>query len=341
MKSMMKDVPHRRGNVCFIVSLRDLFAYRGHEFSEEIVCGLGGISFFYLKFRRAEPPVQIFPGYLEPRRFYRKVASLTGAAYQYKDGVKWDYAWRKVKENIDRKMPVIIGPLDMFHLSFAPLPVHAVMHYLLLIGYDDERREAHLFDSRFEDAQRIHYDDLEKAWNVEAKGWCRPHAFHLFTIPRDIPPLEDLVVKAIRDTVKLNLHPPTKSLGVAGERSAANEIPSWPGLCNREVLLQSLMFTAKMILPEGFEPQQCGAGRFLYSRFLEAAREHLRAPALDESASLFVEAGHGWNEVSEILERSSTPESEEKLKALLREAADTISDISNIEERAFRLLDGI
>jgi len=323
------------------MSLRDLFAYHGHEFSEETMCGLGGISFFYFKFKRAEPPVQIFPGYLEPRRFYRKVASLTGAKCQYKDGVKWGYAWKKVKESIERNIPTIIGPLDMFYLPFAPLKVHVVMHFLLVIGYDDARREAYVFDNRFEDAQRISYDDLEKAWNFEAKGWCRPHPFHLFTIPQSIPPLEDLLVRTIRDTVKLNIHPPIRSLGVSGERIAANEVSDWLDQCGRKVLVDSLMFTAKMILPEGFEPQQCGAGRFLYAKFLNAATRYLKIPALDESANLFVEAGDDWNRVSDIFERTATSGTEQDLKTLLGKASQIISKISDIEERAFRLLDGI
>lgn len=255
--------------------------------------------------------------------------------------MKFDYAWRKVKENIDRNIPMIIGPLDMFYLSFAPLPVHVVMHYILLIGYDDNKREIDLYDSRFEEAQKMSYDDLERAWNVEAKGWCRPHPFHVFTIPKAIPPLEDLLVKTIKDSVRLNIRPPIKSLGVLGERNAAKEIPDWPDWCDREVLSQNLMFTAKMILPEGFEPQQCGAGRFLYAIFLRAAAKHLKVPALDESATFFAEAGHGWNKVSGIFERTSTSETKQELKTLLREAAETISQISDIEERAFRLLDGI
>jgi len=101
------------------------------------------------------------------------------------------------------------------------------------------------------------------------------------------------------------------------------------------------MFTAKMILPEGFEPQQCGAGRFLYAEFLRAARKHLKAPALDESVALFTEAGRGWNKVSEIFEKTSTLKTKQEVKTLLTEAAETISGISDIEERAFRLLNEI
>jgi len=58
-----------------------------------------GNKLLYFKFKRAEPPVQIFPSCLELIRFYRKVASLTNDEYQYKDGAKLDYAWRKVEEN--------------------------------------------------------------------------------------------------------------------------------------------------------------------------------------------------------------------------------------------------
>jgi len=87
MKKVIENVPHCKGNVCFITSLRYLFAYHGYDFSEAITCWLGRAL------------VQIFPSCLELRRFYRKVASLTNDEYQYKDGAKLDYAWRKVEEN--------------------------------------------------------------------------------------------------------------------------------------------------------------------------------------------------------------------------------------------------
>jgi hypothetical protein len=97
----------------------------------------------------------------------------------------------------------------------------------------------------------------------------------------------------------------------------------------------------KTILPDGFEPQQCGAGRFLNAEFLRAARKHPMAPALDESAALFMKAGRGWNKVSEIFEKTTPLKTKEEVKTLLTEAAETISGISDIEERAFRLLNEI
>lgn len=65
------------------------------------------------------------------------------------------------------------------------------------------------------------------------------------------------------------------------------------------------------------------------------------APALDESAALFMKAGRGWNKVSEIFEKTTPLKTKEEVKTLLTEAAETISGISDIEERAFRLLNEI
>ena len=47
------------------------------------------------------------------------------------------------------------------------------------------------------------------------------------------------------------------------------------------------MFTAKMILLEGFEPQECGARRFLYAGFLTVASNAPEISRLNEAA-LFI-----------------------------------------------------
>jgi hypothetical protein len=93
-----------------------------------------------------------------------------------------------------------------------------------------------------------------------------------------------------------------------------------------------------VILPEGFEREQYAEGRFLQTGFLRVAHRHIKVPALEQSATFFVEGGHRWNDVSKVFERASTSETKRELKTLLEKLAETVSQISDIKERAFGLL---
>lgn len=50
---------------------------------------------------------------------------------------------KRAKEQIDNEKPVVLGCLDMYYLSHYPKfynKEHIPIHYILMVGYDDEEQ---------------------------------------------------------------------------------------------------------------------------------------------------------------------------------------------------------
>jgi uncharacterized protein YvpB len=72
-----------------------------------------------------------------------------------------------VKKEIDKGNPVIVGPLDMFHLEYRSdlfHKKHTFAHFVLVVGYDDGREDVYIYDCDLHGRQKLSYKNLELAW---------------------------------------------------------------------------------------------------------------------------------------------------------------------------------
>ena len=115
-----------------------------------------------------------------------------GLQYKISEGRTLEYAFKSVKSEIDNGCPVILGPLDMYHLPYLKTyhNDHIPMHYVLMIGYDDEC--IYLYDCGRKDIQMLSYKELRKAWQIEKNGVGCKNGFIRFSLPDNLPGVFEL-----------------------------------------------------------------------------------------------------------------------------------------------------
>ena len=273
--SHLPTIPHRRAHgMCPINGIRDLVHWRaGRDWSNEFLHGLGqGGGFAYLRFKSADPPRQVYWGIAGPRQ-HQYLAELLGAGYTAIDNRSWSFSWNKAREAVDAGSPPVIGPLDMFHLHFYEGLYHRrhiPIHYLLLVGYDDE--QAYVHDTDKDEVQAIPLDELQLAWDVNVPGLGKRNRLAILDIPDSLPPDDALIRKSITDQCQTMLYPPVSMVGIPAMKKVAREIARWPEELGEDVTAKCLRQVREYLnSPPDIEGDHLTAGRHLYITFLQEA----------------------------------------------------------------------
>jgi hypothetical protein len=323
-------IPHRTAHgLCPVNGIRDLVQWRaGRDWSNEFLFGLGqGGGFAYLRFNFADPPRQVYWGTASPRQ-HKYLAELFGADFSELENRTFKYAWSKVQAAIDAGTPPIIGPLDMFHLHFYEgiyHQRHIPIHYLLLVGYDDQYAYAH--DTGMEDVQMVPLKELELAWDVNLPGLGKRNRLATLNIPAEIASTEMLIRKSIRDECQMMLKPPVSMIGIPAMKKVAREIANWPQELGQASTEKSLQQVREYLnSPPDILGDHLTAGRDIYIVFLEQAAIMAH---LDYS-----EAIQQFQAGISVLPRIADAIQKEDLSA----AAAGFATIAEYEEKAFTIL---
>jgi len=276
MKQLL-NIPHRTSHgMCPVNGIRDLVQWRsGRDWSNEFLWGLGqGGGFAYLRFNAADPPRQVYTGISTPRQ-HRYLAGLFQAGFTESENRAFKSSWAKVQQAIEAGTPPILGPLDMYHLHYYPELYHQrhiPIHFVLLIGYDDDT--AYVHDTDKDAVQAIPLSELQLAWDVNAPGLGKRNRLAILDIPRELPPTEALIRQAILDQSQMLLHPPVSMVGIPAMRKLACEIAHWPEELGEETAAKCLRQAREYLnSPPDLEGNHLTAGRDLYIAFLQEAGE--------------------------------------------------------------------
>jgi hypothetical protein len=269
------EIPHRRAHgMCPVNPVRDLVHWRaGRDWSNEFVYGLGqGGGFAYLRFSMADPPRQVYWGVAGPRQ-HQYLADLFDAGYTVVEKRSFKFSWRRAREALDASTPPVLGPLDMFYLHYYEglyRQRHIPIHYVLLVGYDDEN--AYVLDTDQDDVQVVPLAELQPAWDVNVPGLGKPNRLVVFDIPQDLPPTDALIRKSIADQCQTMLEPPVSMVGIPAMRKLAHEIAGWSDELGEDVAAACLRQVREYLnAPPDLEGDRLTAGRDLYIAFLEEA----------------------------------------------------------------------
>jgi hypothetical protein len=161
----------------------------------------------------------------------------------------------------------------MFHLHFYEAIYHQrhiPIHYLLLVGYDDET--AYVHDTGQEDVQAISLDELQPAWDVNVPGLGKRNRLAVMELPQELPPADLLIRRAIADQCQTMLHPPVSMVGIPAIRKVAREIAGWPAELGEDVAARCLRQVREYLnSPPDLEGDHLTAGRDLYIASLQEA----------------------------------------------------------------------
>ena len=276
MKKIL-NIPHRTSHgMCPVNGIRDLVQWRsGWDWSNEFLWGLGqGGGFAYLRFNAADPPRQMYTGISTPRQ-HRYLAWLFHAGFTESENRAFKSSWEKARQTVEAGTPPVLGPLDMYHLHYYPELYHRrhiPIHFVLLVGYDDDT--AYVHDTDKDAVQAIPLNELQLAWDVDVPGLGKRNRLAIVDIPQALPPTDALIRQAILDQCQTMLHPPVSMVGIPAMRKLANEITSWSEELGEDTAARCLRQVREYLnSPPDLEGNHLTAGRDLYIAFLQQSGE--------------------------------------------------------------------
>ena len=201
----------------------------GQTFSDEFLMIISGMAgFAYIKNKKAEPPFMVFWGQ-SLKNQYKNLEQVLGLKIKIIEGKSFNLAMKLLREEINRRNPVIIGPLDMFYLEYHEFfdKKHAFPHFVLVVGYDDNDRKIFLYDCDLMDLQKLSYENLKIAWEKGEPGYVKKNAVTTFSVPYKSLSFDESVKAGLILKASQMLNPTIKNLGIPGIRKLAVEFPDW------------------------------------------------------------------------------------------------------------------
>jgi len=327
MLSKLITLPHKVcDSECYVNGIEDVLAWRGRGYADHLLSVVGGMaSFSYLKFKRARPPNMVFWG-SSTRYFIPNLERVIGFKQVLIEGCSSPTTFSKLKGFIDEDKPVVAGALDMFYLHYYPhlyRSQHIPIHYVLVVGYDDERRIFYVHDCGRAEVQEVSYEDMQMALDVKVPGMSKKNTLRTFKLPSAIPSELEVAIKGFRYKANEMLNPPVKIFGIPAMRKLSKEVLSWR---DRESFEHMATYaTTPPTVPENFKSSH--------------GMRHLQAAVLRNLAKRYdIDI---WEDASKLFEQSGEliiQLCEAALKQNNQRVAELLLRIADTEERAYHLL---
>jgi hypothetical protein len=321
------ELPHRVcESTCYVNGLEDLLTWRRAEYADFLLSVVGGMAgFTYLRFKMADPQCMVYWG-ANPKYLLRDLAKIIGFEETVIEGRSFKFAFSRLKDLIDGGRPVIAGALDMYYLHYyADLhgKQHVPIHYVLVVGYDDEEKAVFVHDCSHEDIQRITYEDFERSLNVNVPGMSKRNTIRAFSLPKNLPSEFEVVKKGFSYKAERFLSPPVKMFGIPAMRRLADEIFEWD---NKRCFEHMATYaTTPPLLPTTFENSH--GMRFWQADVLMNLGKKYDIAEWVKASALFRLSGEKIKALCELALRQDK-----------QGISDVLLEIADVEERAYGLL---
>jgi hypothetical protein len=348
MKNMVNIQHHQDDYECMWNGIEDLYITKtGETIPNGFFFALSGFAnLVYLKFKTGELKRMPFFGDGRTRQMYDFLKDIVGFTYHYTEGRSFSYTLRKAKEEIDRGFPVVLGALDMYELEYYPKMYHRLhipIHYVLMVGYDDDRESLSVLDCGKNDIQVLPYDCLERALAIEPTPLSKNNTICSIRMeqPKD---KRTIAWKALRKKADRFLNPPISSLGYKGFKKFAAEFSSWQDELNeedyRKCLTHIAMFVGTVpIMPNKLigadtpdEVLHMAARERLSEVLLELGNE-FNNTAMTRSGEKFLESGRLITEFADLVINTLAGESEK-----CNQAGTILDQAAEVEKVAYELM---
>jgi hypothetical protein len=248
MKNII-NIPHSVCKyTCMVNGIGDVYRFKtGQSFSDEFLMAASGMAgFAYIKNKQAEPPFMVFWGQ-SIKNQYKNLEHILGLKIKISEGKSFNFSLKLLKEEVNKRNPVVIGPLDMFYLEYHPFfkKNHAFPHFVLVVGYDDNDGKIFLYDCDLPDLQRLDYKNLKTAWEKDAPGYLKKNTVISFLVPDNPLSFEESVKTGLLAKADQMLNPPITNLGIPGIRKLASEFADWEKFLGKDDYRHSLESIAK------------------------------------------------------------------------------------------------
>ncbi|OQA21009.1 MAG: hypothetical protein BWY60_00891 [Actinobacteria bacterium ADurb.Bin346] len=326
MKSIIR-LPHRVcKSTCYINGLEDILEWKGRKYPDYMLSVLGGMGeFSYFRYKRAEPPDMVYFG-ANPKYLLADLENIIGFKQEIIEDRAFKNTFSLIKSYIDSGRPVVAGALDMFYLHYYRdlyKKQHVPIHYVLVIGYDDDAEEVYVQDCTFSGVQAVSYEEFEKALNVKVPGMSRKNTVRVFNIEENLPEEFELAKKGFNYRAGKMLAPPASFLGIPAMKKLAKEIFKWNDQASFNHLV--MYATVPPHVPKKFD--NSNGMRAWKSAVLVNIGEKYKVKGWIKAAGMFRQSGELIKDIC---------------IAAIQMDANTISklilDVAEIEEKAYKLI---
>ena len=322
------EIPHEvHESTCYVNGLFDFLTWKGARYDYFLLPVIGGMaSFAYLKFKMAKPPCMVYWGN-NSKYLLEDLSQIIGFTHVISEGKAFKNEFPKMKKYLDSDEPVMVGALDMYYLHYYPelyQKEHIPIHYLLMVGYDDERQVVYVHDCSLSGVQEIPYTEFERALNVNVPSMSKRNTYRVFTLPQGLPTELEIAEKGFVHKAGRMLKPPTSMFGIPALRKLAKEIVSWTDKsCFRHMVayagLTPPLIAADLSKNDGL--------RFQQARVLRDLGQKYQRKDWSKASILFRKSGEL---IVKLCERALEYDGHD-CSAFLKE-------IANTEEKAYRAL---
>lgn len=318
---------------CVTGSLRHIYAFHGHDLSEDLLLGIGeGVSFSYWHYKGQAP---FIGGRGMPKPSMEEIAGQrTGVKVEIHATSSAAKARQALLALLAAGQPVMLQ-VDMGFLpyfNFGGQEYHFGGHVVAACGYDADA-DAVLIADREPNLHPVPLADLEKARGSKFKPFPPQHRWYTFDFSDKRQPTAAEVRQAIAGQAGLMLAPPISNLGVQGIRKAGQAVARWADKLSAAEVKGALFNTFIFISPIGGS----GGGLFrtMFSRFLREAAALTGDARLAESAATFRGIADEWAQLGEWFKAAAESPAP---AARLAEAIALFNALAGLEEAGWARL---
>ncbi len=286
------ELPHEvHESTCYVNGLFDVLTWQGARYDYFLLPIVGGMaSFAYLKFKMAKPPCMVYWGN-NPKYLLRDLGEIIGFTQAVSEGKSFRNEFPRMKGYLDNDEPVMVGAMDMYYLHYYPelyRSEHVPIHYVLMVGYDDERQVVYVHDCSVHGVQEIHYTEFERALDVNVPGMSKKNTCRVFRLPKKMPTELEVADKGFACKARRMLKPPVSMFGIPAMRKLAEEIVSW---ANTDCFKHMVAY-AGLTPPLVAEDLSGNDGlRFEQARVFESLGQRYQREEWRDASMLFRESG--------------------------------------------------
>ncbi len=330
---------------CMWNGIQDIYQQKsGEDVPGYLFFCLSGIgNFVYLSFKQGGLRKMVGWGDGRPKKMYPDVCGTIGFSFKCIEGTSFAYCLKTAKAQIDEGKPVVLGCLDMYYLDYYPKmyqKIHMPIHYVLMVGYDDDKQCVCVLDCGKPDMQTLSYACLEQALNVKKSPVGDKNGLFTIDFAEPVKPLRDIAVSGFLKKAQHMLNPPVGFAGIRGMRKLAREIDGWREELTpkeyREALENFVMFTGTVPNPPArlFGCQEDDirhdGARAKMSELFAALSGRLGISEWHQTAALFSQSGDVLVEMTDLIVDDLLGQSRD-----LGELSKLISRVADLEEKAY------
>jgi hypothetical protein len=327
---------------CVTGSMRHVYAWAGHDLSEELLLGLGeGVGFAYFRFKGQAP---FLGGRAQPRPSMEAIAGArTGVRIERKSSSSDASAERSLGAELDAGRPVMLQ-VDMGflpYLDFGGQEYHFGGHVVVACGVAsgaEAEKGGYLVADREGPLHAVPADALSAARASRYKPFPPGRAWWRFDFEGAREPRPEELVLAIRNQCALMLDPPIANIGVKGIAKASKECLVWPDVLEPNRLSETLFNLYIFVNAKGGTGGGCF--RYMFGRFLAEASALGAPAAVGKLAPSYKAIGDAWEEAAELCRAATEGAGMEEAaaRAALSGLSRRLEGIAGLEAEAWSAL---